>query len=222
MAASKQTAIAIAVAGAILAMVSFVEAYGEVTPYLAAGVADPERFNALISGAYAPADSKWSRDLYVQDCLDVPSTIYGLAQPTSARKRLLLNCRDNARRIVEAAPTMSNAWLALAVTSAELRDYAAMRQALAMSTLTAPNLQWLADRRSRLAEEYPVEIDDPNRASYESDIAVLASGELGAAVLAQRYMRSPQLRDTYTRILETLPPAGQSAFLAHVIGSATP
>lgn len=220
MATGKQTAIAIVVAGAVLAAVSFVGACGEITPYLASGVTDSRRFEALASRAFTPADSKWSRDLYIQDCLHIPSTIHGLAQPTASRARLLLNCRDNARRIVEAAPTMSNAWLALAVVSADLHDYASMRQALAMSSQTAPNLQWLADRRSRLAEEHPGEIEDANRADYESDISVLASGELGVAVLAQRYARWPQLRETYIRILETLPPDRRRAFLSRVMGSA--
>lgn len=221
MAASKQTAIAIVAAGALLAAISLSQAYAEITPYFVSGVADPQRFDALMSGVFAPADSKWSRDLYVEECLDIPPSIYALAQPAASRKRLLETCRDNARRIVSTAPTMSNAWLVLATTSAELRDYPAMRQALAMSKQTGPNLQWLADRRSRLVEGHTDEIDDVGRADYESDIAVLGTGEVGVAVLAQRYKRSPELRDTYARILETLPPARQRAFLALVTRSAS-
>jgi hypothetical protein len=201
---------------------SIAQAYGEITPYFASSAATPQRFNALVLGAFAPADSKWSRDLYIQDCLDIPPTIYALAQPAASRKRLLQSCRDNASRIVAAAPTLSNAWLVIATTSAALRDYPAMRQALAMSRQTAPNLQWLADRRTRLVEEYPLEIDDANRAGYENDVAVLASGDVGAKSLARRYAQLPQLRETYTRIIETLPAERQRTFLALVTNTDGP
>ena len=123
-AASRQTAIAVVVAGGILAVASFAEAYAEITPYFASGVADTQRFDALATGAFVPADSKWSRDLYLDDCLNVPSSIYALAQPSASRKRLLQACRDHAGRIVASAPTMSSAWLVLATTSAALEKRA--------------------------------------------------------------------------------------------------
>lgn len=219
-AASRQTAIAVVVAGGILAAASFAQAYAEITPYFASGVADPQRFDALATGAFVPADSKWSRDLYLDDCLNVPASIYALAQPPASRKRLLQACRDHAGRIVASAPTMSSAWLVLATTSADLRDYPAMRQALAMSKQMAPNLQWLADRRSKLVEAHPDEVDGMGRADYESDIAVLTTGAVGIAVLAQRYARRAELRDTYIRILESAAPDRQRAFLRLVTQSA--
>ena len=95
-----------------------------------------------------------------------------------------------------------------------------MRKALAMSKRMAPNLQWLADRRSKLVEAHPDEVDAVGRADYERDIAVLATGAVGIAVLAQRYARRAELRDTYIRILESAAPDRQRAFLHLVTQSA--
>jgi len=95
-----------------------------------------------------------------------------------------------------------------------------MREALAKSKETGPNIQWLADRRTRLVEQHLEEVDEPTRLAYESDIAVMGAGELGVKILAQRYVRRPQLRNTYTSIFETLAPARQQAFFALVAGSA--
>lgn len=216
MAASKQTAIAVAVAGALLAAVSTVEAFGEIVPYFASGVGDRQKFEAIITGAFEPASSKWSRDLYLDDCLEVPRSIYALAQPTAMRKRMLETCRDNARQVLQTTPNASNAWLVLATTSAALKDFPTMRSALAMSRRTAPNLQWLADRRSQLAEENVAELDDAGRADYERDIEVLVSGDLGIAVLAQRYALHREVRDTYIRLLDTASAERKQLFLAKV------
>lgn len=214
MAASKRTAIAVALAGALLAVVSTVEAFGEVVPYFASGVGNQQKFEAIITGAFEPASSKWSRDLYLDDCLEVPQSIYALAQPTAMRQRMLETCRQNARQVLQTTPNASNAWLVLATTSAALKDFATMRSALAMSKRTAPNLQWLADRRSQLAETNAAELDDAGRADYERDLEVLVSGDLGIAVLAQRYARRQELRDTYLRILDTASAKRRGMFLA--------
>lgn len=215
-AASKSTTVAIAGAGALLALVSMAQAFGEIVPYFASGVGDQQKFSAIVSGAFQPASSKWSRDLYLDDCLDVPRTIYALAQPTAIRQRMLVACRENARKVLQTTPNASNAWLVLATTSAALKDFATMRSALAMSKRTAPNLQWLADRRSQLAEANATELDDAGRADYEHDLTVLASGYLGVAVLAQRYVRSDELRETYLRILDAASPEQKQRFLARV------
>ena len=67
---------------------------------------------------------------------------------------------------------------------------------------------------------FPDEVDAVGRADYESDIAVLATGAVGIAVLAQRYARRAELRDTYIRILESAAPDRQRAFLHLVTQSA--
>lgn len=205
-----------AVAGALLAGASTSQAFGEIVPYFASGVGDRQKFDAIVGGAFEPASSKWSRDLYLGDCIDVPQSIYALAQPPAARQRMLEACNNNARKVVRSTPNASNAWLVLALTSAELKDFATMRSALAMSRRTAPYLQWLADRRSRVAETHAAELDDAARADYEADIAVLALGNTGLKVLAQRYVRNEQLRETYVRIIDSASAGAKRRFLAAV------
>jgi hypothetical protein len=214
--ATKSTAIAMAAAGAILAAASIAQAFGEVVPYFASGVGDRQKFEAIITGAFEPAASKWSRDLYLDDCMEVPRSFFALAQPAAMRDRMLAACNANARQIVQSTPNASNAWVVLAATSAELNDFATMRTALGMSKRTGPNLQWLADRRTRVAEAYAAELDDAGRADYESDIAVLASSNLGRALLAQRYARNDDLRETYIRVLDAAPADQKRSFLSAV------
>jgi hypothetical protein len=205
-----------AAAGAVLAAVSAVQAFGEIVPYFASGVGDRQKFEAIVTGAFEPATSRWSRDLYLDDCMEVPRSFYALAQPTAMRQRMLVACNANARQVVQSTPNASNAWVVLAATSAELDDFATMRTALAMSKRTGPNLQWLADRRTRVAEAYTAELDAAARADYESDIAVLASSHLGRSLLAQRYARNEALRDTYIRVLDAAPAEQKRSFLSAV------
>lgn len=197
-------------------MASVAQGFGEVIPYFASGVGDQQKFEAIVTGAFEPAASKWSRDLYLEDCVEVPRSFFALAQPAAMRKRMLTACNANARQIVQSTPNASNAWVVLAVTSAELKDFATMRMALVMSKRTGPNLQWLADRRTRVAEGHIAELDDAARADYESDIAVLASSNLGRALLAQRYARNEAVRETYTRILDAAPAEEKRSFLSAV------
>lgn len=199
-----------------MAAVSAAEAVGEIMPYVASGVGSQQRLDALLSKSFEPASSKWSRDLYLDDCIEVPRTFVARAQPASVRKRMLGICLQTAQRLTQATPASSKAWLVVATTSAELGDLVTMRSALVMSKRTAPNIQWYADRRSRLYEANPSELDATTRGDYESDLAVLAAGEEGIKVLAQRYARRPELRDTYIRIVETASPGQKQAFLNRV------
>lgn len=213
---SRRTAVVLAAAGVLLAVVSISQAFAEIIPYFASGVGYRQKFDAVVTGAFEPASSKWSRDLYLEDCIEVPRSIYALAQPPAARKRMLETCNKNAREVVRSTPNASNAWLVVAITSAELNDFETMRSALAMSRRTAPYLQWLADRRTRVAETYVAELDDAARADYEADIAVLALGQGGLKVLAQRYVRNEQVRETYVRIIEAASAGAKQRFLAAV------
>jgi hypothetical protein len=224
--ASKQTSLIVAAAGLALAAVALVEGFAEVTPYFVGGISPAQRFGAIVSGEFTPADSKWSRDLFLNDCLDVPRSIFALAQPTARRKLLLENCRKHARAIVASVPTLSSAWLVVASASADLGDFGTMRSALAKSTRSAPGLQWLADRRSRLAEQYAPELEATGRADHQSDLRVLVAGAQGADVLAQRYARHSELRELILAAAETAPAGQQRHFFdrvqAHMSAEAFP
>ena len=216
MAASRLTAITIAASGAVLAVTALTQVVAEVTPYFVGGVSPAQRFAVIASGDFAPAGSRWSRELFLNDCIDVPRTIYALAQPSARRQSFLENCRKHAEAIVAAAPTASSAWLVVAASSADLDDMHAMLPALTMSGRTAPALEWLADRRSRLAEQHFEQLDQTALSRYRDDIAVLATGRQGVAVLAQRYARSADRRDIYTQAIEDTGSWQQHRFVALV------
>lgn len=216
MASSGLTAFAITAAGAALAGLAFTHTLAEVTPYFIGGIQPEQRFAVIASGDFEPASSRWSRNLFLHDCLDVPRTIYGLAQPPARRDALFENCRREAQAIAASTPTAATAWLVVASASAGLGDFEAMLPALAMSKRTATHLQWFADRRSRLAEAYFAELDSAAIADYEADLATLAAGRDGVGVLAQRYVRQPEHRDAYQRAVNTASAAQQQLFLGRV------
>lgn len=216
MAASRLTALAVAAAGAALALTAFSQTVAEVTPYFVGGIQPAQRFAVIASGDFVPAGSRWSRELFLNDCIDVPRTVYGLAQPPARRDAFLDTCRKHAREIAAATPTASSAWLVIATSSGDLDDLEAMLPALAASARTAPALEWLADRRSRLAEQHYAQLDAAALADYRKDIAVLASGRQGIAVLAQRYARAPQHRDLYAQAVEDTGSWQQQRFVALV------
>lgn len=213
---TKPTIIIVAAAGMLLGAASFAETYAEVTPYLAGGISPASRFTAIASGDLGPADSHWSKDLFLKDCLEVPRSIFGLAQPVARRRLVLVNCRNQAQAVLASAPTLSSAWLVLATTSAGLGDFVTMRKALAASKASAPRLQWLADRRSALAERHSAELDDAAHKDYADDIGVLAAGRDGVDVLAYRYVRRPKDREFYAGIVEAAGTGQQRFFLDRV------
>lgn len=203
-------------AGAVLAGLALTQALAEVKPYFIGGIQPEQRFAVIASGDFEPAYSRWSRNLFLNDCLDVPRTIYGLAQPPAGRDALFENCRRHAEAIVATTPTAALGWLVIATSSAGLGDVEAMLPALAMSRRTAPHLQWFADRRSRLAEANFAQLDAAAIADYEADLATLAAGRDGIGVLAQRYVRQPEHRDAYQRAVNAASAAQQQLFLGRV------
>ena len=103
-------------AGAVLAGLALTQALAEVKPYFIGGIQPEQRFAVIASGDFEPAYSRWSRNLFLNDCLDVPRTIYGLAQPPARRDALFENCRRHAEAIVATTPTAALGWLDVAST----------------------------------------------------------------------------------------------------------
>jgi len=204
----------IAGAGLVLAGFGMVETLGEVGPY--GQVETAQRFSEIADGRYSPGDSVWSKDLYFADCLELPRTILVRVQPPARREAFATQCRDAARAIVAQMPTYSAAWLALAEASAQLGDVDAMRAALATSTRTAPDLAWLAERRSALAFRFMAQLDEAGRAAYRADLAVLLRSAPGLDALATRYAGDGAQRRDITALVEAAPAETQERFLARL------
>ncbi len=216
MAGRNRTAIVIAIAGSVLAAVGLTQSFGEITPYFTAGIGVQQRFGAVVAGGYEPGDSRWSKDLFLTDCLDVPRGIFALAQPPARRLEFAQSCRIVSRMVVAAMPTYSTAWLVVASSSLALDDAAGFRSGLVESARTGANVHWLAERRSALAAAHLDLLDDAGRAAYRQDLAALTGSNVGLDVLAARYVGNAAQRETITEIVETAPDARQRAFVDRV------
>lgn len=216
MAATKLTAIAITVAGGLFLATSFSQTASEFAPYFVGGSGEQQRYSAIVSGDFTPAISRWSRDLFIDDCLKAPGSVAVVRLPEEQRAALYRACRERARTVVHAAPTASNAWLVIADTSARLGDLDASSEALAQSKRSAPNIEWLATRRTRLLETYFDEMSVAYGENYQSDLDALARSESSIQVLVRRYVRQPEFRSYYEEAISKTAPALQKTFLGSV------
>ena len=192
------------------------EAYREALPYFVAGPSFDSRFAALASGKLTPANSIWSQNMYLNDCLDVLDSLFARVQPTSNQHAFFSQCRDAALTLTAQSPTYGEAWIVVAATSVALGDFERFRQALRAAHLAAPSVHWQADRRQTLAARHLDQIDGHGLADLDSDFRTLLNSGTGTAALAARYSVTPELRERITATVETAPPDLQRRFLAAV------
>lgn len=200
----------------LLLGVSAFETYREVAPYTVSGFSDEHRYLAIAAGRYDAASSLWSKDMVLRDCLEVADTLYARAQPTARHDRFLDSCDRQARAIAGRMPAYARAHLVQAAIAAERGQDGRFREALARATAAAPNVHWLAEQRSELAEANFGRLDAAGIAAYERDLRTLLDSRSGADVLAYRYVSRPQLRERLAAIVETAPQELQRRFLTLV------
>jgi len=205
---------AIMLAGLALAAAGVAEGMGEIAPHLSAATGPGQRFAAIAAGAYLPGDSRWSRDLFLTDCLDLPATTMARVQPPARQAAFAKTCRTVAQAAVATIPTNSAAWLVL--TASSLGHPVAFRASLLASARTAPDVHWLAERRSALAAAHPDLLDDTSNAAWRRDLAALTGSYPGLDVLAARYTHDATQREAIIAVVEATPPDRQRAFLDRV------
>lgn len=203
---------ALLAASLVLVGVSAVESYGEVAPYFVSGFSTERRFLAISGDGYHAGRSLLSKDMILRDCLDVARTIYARAQPTARRTEFLRRCDDEAKSISLAMPAYTYPWLVQASVAAELGRFDDFTKALHRATYTAPNAHWAAVRRIELAEANLDGLDREAVVAYERDLRTLLDSDAGTRVLAQHYVRRPELQQQLTAIAETAPPELQRRF----------
>lgn len=214
--------VAIALAGAMLACFGVAEGFGEVAPHFARRIPAAELFAAIADGRYHPGDSIWSKEQFFTDCLDLAQTLLARVQPPSRRDAFATSCREVARATVAQMPAYSTAWLAIADASAELDDLRGLRDGLLNSAQTAPDIDWLASRRSALAHEHLAQLGDVGATAYRADLITMLRSHAGTDALAARYFRDAGQRETITALLETAPATTQRRFLDRVRTLAEP
>jgi hypothetical protein len=206
----------IAVAGLVLAAAGAAAAVSEITPSLTSAASPGERFAAIATGSYRPGDSVRSKEAFLVDCLDLPKDLVGRVQPRTRREQFAGTCRAVAQAALATMPTYSLAWLVVADSSVTLDHAEGFRAALLASARTAPDVHWLAERRSALAAAHLDLLDDAGQAAWRRDLATLTTSYPGLDVLAARYARGGVDREAIVDTLEAAPPDRRRAFLQRV------
>jgi hypothetical protein len=186
---------------------------GELSPYFTAGANADQRITALASYAYRPGASTTSKSLILDDCHAVTNSLLGLAQPTERRDALVTACIDYATAFVTESPVNSRGWLTSAEMAANLDDADAFNRGLAMSRLTGPASNWLADDRLQLSRKRIGWLDADNQAGLAADIRLLMLSDSGVRFLAELYDGDPEFREQITSVVETVDEARQQRFL---------
>lgn len=112
------------------------------------------------------------------------------ALPTPDWRGALEGCRAQANLVIERWPTDARAWLLVASASQELGDAAGLAEALRRSQLLAPQVQWLAERRLRLADK----TGNVGDYSYDGDVLALLGSDIGARVIAASWLAGDAAR----------------------------
>ncbi len=186
---------------------------GELSPYFTAGANADQRITALASYSYRPGASTTSRSLILDDCHAVTNSLLGLAQSSARRDALVTACIDYATAFVTESPVNSRGWLISAEMAADLDNPDAFNHGLAMSRLTAPGSNWMADDRIQLARAHVGWLDEVNREGLAADIRLLMLTESGTQFLAELYNGDPDFREQLTSVIETVDNERQQRFL---------
>ncbi len=206
----------VAVGGAVLCGLSLQHLWDESAPYLLGGVGAEQRFESILTGDLRPASSRWSKDLFLNDCLTIPRSVYGLLRPSEAKLAFAETCRVAASAITATSPVYSLAWMVSARSAGELGDLALARSAMQQARRTAPDVQWLAARRTFILDQYFELSERESDTGYLADLKVMLRGPEATRELAGRYLRRAELRGILTRAAELSDPDRQRAFLGEV------
>lgn len=159
-------------------------------------------------------ESLWSKDLIFRDCLTDSSSLFSKAQPGLRRLDFLTACLSQAREATAEMPQYARAWLVAAAVDMELQHPEAFLADLAMATKTAPSVQWLAERRSELAERHLAVLDAEALANLDADTLVMMQSDVGRRALAKRYFQRPAIRDRLQLVIAKAPADAQTDFVA--------
>lgn len=216
MAAGLWTAAVLAIGGAVLCAVSIPHLRDEAAPYLLGGISVEQRFESIVAGELRPAGSRWSKDLFLNDCLAIPKSVYGLLRPAEVKLAFAETCRAAATAITTESPVNSLAWLVIARSAGELGDFALVKASMVEARRTAPDVQWLAARRTSILDQYTALDERTSDAGYLADLMVMMRGAEATRELAGRYLRTADLRGIVTKAAELSDPDRQRAFLGEV------
>lgn len=198
-------------AGALLAGAAYV-ATSEARPFVSVGETLPDRIAALEAASPAVV-SLDGRNLVLDTCSELATSLAGRLMRTDERRRDTGWCADVATQYAASAPTYGYAWYVAALMAADRQDTPALVEDLARSYSTAPNEEWLAERRVALAEAHLGDLGPDLTAAHDRDLALLVQSKRGIADIARRYVAVPEFRERIGDIVATLSQQDQARFV---------
>ncbi len=160
--------------------------------------------------------------LAMDSCEESLAVNMAAAMLTDAYNATAQACLDQADAILSQSPSFAIAHLVRATALDALDgDRADVRAAVLASAATAPGSAWMAlDRLRIMIPEF--EAADPDlRGVMAQDVMMAALAADGAPVLAELYVRHPEIRTFVTEVVETLEPRVQRRFITAVRGAAS-
>ena len=186
------------------------------------GYAAPSRFLALASVTDPASAPGWSLRSQMNFMLECDAAMRGYLSlemryaGVEARDRIVDICADAAETLVQVVPTNGFAYAVQAATAAVEEDWPAMNAALVVSASVTPHEQWIAEARSRLAEEHYARLDPAARAAHDDDLELLVRTRQGVASIARRYVARADFRERIVSVVERMEAADQSRFLYNI------
>ena len=176
---------------------------------------EPSFFNQIASRPPPYGPSSYSKKITLIDCTYALLNLHRVETPEKAAA-VARSCERLSDSMTATMPTNAHAWYVKALAHARLGETDAFLASYRKSRELGPNEQWLAENRTRLAEEMYAELDEESRSLHQADLTLLANSPRGTRTLAARYATNEEFRERIIQIVERLPPDRQRAFLQNV------
>lgn len=157
--------------------------------------------------------SGFSQSKQMESCLTMQLSIVSALFPSENRAAVANACLQRADEIIAVSPAESLAYVAKGASLANLRDFAAARESLAIARQIAPNEGWQAALRSQLAF-YIDRFDDSYLDEADADdLRLMLQGYQQLDVLVGLYNRNTARQPFIVAALENEPGDLQRRFL---------
>lgn len=177
---------------------------------------EPQFFQRFSESEPGFGFSSYSRFLVLMDCMHGMNRIWREGAVDQSKGAFYKSCHKLSSDVADATPVMGFAWFVKSRSAMGSLDAGTFNTALAMSQLTTPNEQWIAEKRAAAAEDYLGWLSAEGAAAHDKDLTLLAQSRSGSQFLAARYRSDLSFRERITSIVEKLDNGTQRKFLKNV------
>ena len=170
---------------------------------------------------FANSYSTFSQSRQMESCVSMQLSLVGSLFPSPNRQGVANGCLARAEAILAQSPAESLAYVAKAASFANLGDYAAARENLAIARQIAPNEGWQAAYRAQLAFFIDRLDDSYLDESDADDLRLMLASNRQLDALASLFNRYSKRQDFIIAALENEPGDRQRRFLNRIRSSNT-